>query len=86
MQKHRHQEFIPECYGSTTFSLNAVETFFSTLTRQRLKRAIFRSVVDLQTAIKRYIEEHNDDPKPFIWTKSAKTIIGKLNPMNASVH
>ena len=66
--------------------LNAVETFFSTLTRQRLKRGVFHSVVDLQAAIKRYIEEHNDDPKPFTWTKSAKAIIGKLNPMNASVH
>jgi transposase len=65
--------------------LNAVENFFSTLTRQRLKRGLFHSVVDLQAAIKRYIEEHNDDPKPFKWTKSAKTIIGKLNPLNASV-
>ena len=78
MHKHRHQEFIR--------FLNAVENFFSTLTRQRLKRGVFHSVVDLQAAIKRYIEEHNDDPKPFTWTKSAKTIIGKLNPMNASLH
>ena len=77
MHKHRHQEFIR--------FLNAVENFFSTLTRQRLKRGVFHSVVDLQAAIKRYIEEHNDDPKPFTWTKSAKTIIGKLNPMNASL-
>jgi len=47
---------------------------------------LFHSVVDLQAAIKRYIEQHNDDPKPFTWTKSAKTIIGKLNTLNASVY
>ena len=36
---------------------------------------IGESCVDLQAAIKRYIEDHNDDPKPFTWTKSAKAII-----------
>ena len=66
--------------------LNAVETFFSALTRQRLKRGVFHSVVDLQAAIKRYIEEHNDAPNPFSWTKSASKIINKLNHLNASVH
>jgi hypothetical protein len=43
-------------------------------------------VVDLQAAIKRYIEEHNDDPKPFTWTKPATAIIDKVSRMNASVH
>ena len=42
--------------------LNAVETFFSALTRRRLRRGVFRSIVELQEAINRYIEEHNDDP------------------------
>lgn len=66
--------------------LNAVESFFSALTRQRLKRGVFHSVVDLQAAIKRYIDQHNDDPKPFSWTKPASKIIDKLNRLNASVH
>jgi transposase len=48
--------------------LNAVETFFSALTRRRLKRGVLRSVVDLQTAINRYLDEHNANPKPFVWT------------------
>jgi transposase len=82
----RHPRWIFHFTPTSGSWLNAVENFFSTLTRQRLKRGVFHSVVDLQAAIKRYIEEHNDDPKPFTWTKSAKTIIGKLNPMNASVH
>ncbi|MGI9449329.1 MAG: IS630 family transposase [Geminicoccaceae bacterium] len=81
----RHPRWIFHFTPTSGSWLNAVETFFSVLTRQRLKRGVFHSVVDLQAAIKRYIEEHNDDPNPFTWTKSAKTIIGKLNPMNASL-
>ena len=82
----RHPRWVFHFTPTSGSWLNAVENFFSTLTRQRLKRGVFHSVVDLQAAIKRYINEHNDDPKPFTWTKSAQTIIGKLNPMNASVH
>jgi transposase len=66
--------------------LNAVETFFSALTRRRLRRGVFRSIVDLQAAINRYIAEHNDDPKPFTWTKTTDQISAKLNHLNASVH
>ena len=66
--------------------LNAVETFFSTLTRRRLKRGVFRSILDLQAAIHRYLAEHNDDPKPFTWTKTAAQILAKLSPPNAPVH
>ena len=82
----RHPRWVFHFTPTSGSWLNAVENFFSSLTRQRLKRGVFHSVVDLQAAIKRYIEEHNDDPKPFTWTKSAKTIIEKLNPINASVH
>ena len=69
--------------------LNAVETFFSALIRRRLKPGVFQSIVNLQAAINRYIEEHNNDPKPFIWTKSADQILDKLNRLNQpseSVH
>jgi hypothetical protein len=59
--------------------LNAVEGFFSKLTRQRIRRGVFRSIVDLQAAINRYLAEHNDDPKPFAWTKPADAILAKLN-------
>jgi transposase len=57
--------------------LNAIETFFSALTRRRLRRGVFHSIVELQAAINRYLEDHNDDPKPFVWTKSAETILAK---------
>jgi hypothetical protein len=48
--------------------LNAVETFFSAMTRRRLRRGVFHSLVDLQAAINRYLDEHNADPKSFTWT------------------
>jgi transposase len=66
--------------------LNAVETFFSTLTRRRLKRGVFRSIVDLQAAINRYLAEHNQAPRPFTWTRTSDQILDRLNHPNASVH
>src|ERR1700733_1406714 len=59
--------------------LNAVENFFSALTRKRIRRGSFHSIVDLQAAINRYLAEHNADPKPFVWTKPAREILAKLN-------
>ena len=66
--------------------LNAVETFFSALSRRRLRRGVFGSTVELQAAINRYIAEHDDDPAPFVWTKTADQITAKLNRLCASVH
>ena len=73
-------------YTSTPTSaswLNAVEGFFSVITRRRIRRGVFKSVVDLQAAINRYIREHNQDPKPFVWTKSADSILDKLSRLPA---
>jgi transposase len=66
--------------------LNAVETFFSALTRRRLKRGSFHSLVDLQAAINRYIAEHNEAPTPFTWSKTPEQIRAKLNLLNAPAH
>jgi transposase len=66
--------------------LNAVETFFAALTRRRLERAVFRSIVALHTAINRYLAEHNRDPPPCVWTKRADQILAQVNRLNASVH
>lgn len=65
--------------------LNAVEGFFSTITRRRIRRGAFESVVDLQDAIRRYIREHNRTSKPFVWTKPAETILAKLRRLPASL-
>jgi len=74
--------------GPWRASLNAVEGFFSKLTRQSLKRGVFRSVDDLETAITRYIAATNRNPKLFVWTATAKAIATKLalNHPSESVH
>ena len=60
--------------------LNAVEGFFVKLTRRRLKYGVFHSLVDLQTAINRFIAEHNtQEAKPFIWKAKPKNIIATVN-------
>ena len=60
--------------------LNAVEGFFAKLTRRRLKHGVFRSVIDLQAAINRFVAEHNEEEaKPFIWRADPDTIIAARN-------
>jgi hypothetical protein len=49
------------------------------MTRQGIRRGVFRSIVDLQTAINAYLTEHNTSPKPFVWTKSAEVILAKID-------
>jgi hypothetical protein len=58
--------------------LNAVEGFFSTITRRRIRRGVFKSVPDLEHAIAAYIREHNKTANPFLWTKPADVILAKL--------
>jgi transposase len=75
-----HFHFIP----TSSSWLNAVERFFAELTEKRLRRGIFRSVLDLIEAIDAYLEERNQDPKPFLWTKTAEEILDKLAPVYAN--
>ncbi len=58
--------------------MRSVEGFFAKLTRQRLKRGVFKGIVDLQAAINRYLAETNDNPKPFTWTADPDAIIEKV--------
>ena len=60
--------------------LNAVEGFFAKLTKRRLKRGVFHSLVDLQAAINRFITEHNEiGAKPFTWRADPNAIIAARN-------
>jgi transposase len=63
--------------------LNAVEGFFSVITRQRIRRGVFKSVAELEDAIRRYIQDHNRHARPFVWTKTADQIMQKLRPLFA---
>src|SRR6187401_1095008 len=58
--------------------LNAVEGFFAKLTRRRLKRGVFRSLVELQAAINRFVEETNAHPKPFVWTADPNRVLAAV--------
>ena len=82
LERHKRWTFH---YTPTSGSwLNAVETFFSAITRRRLRRGAFHSLVDLQAAINRYLAEHNANPKPFVWTATPESIMAKLQQLNAS--
>src|SRR5579863_10000424 len=74
----RHPRFHFHFTPTSASWLNAVEGFFAKLTRQRLKRGVFKGIVDLQAAINRYLAETNDNPKPFAWTADPDAIIEKV--------
>ena len=66
--------FIP----TSSSWLNLVERFFGLLTQKQLKRGVFTSVGELEEAIRRFIDLHNQAPKPFVWTKSIDQILKKV--------
>src|SRR5881409_1006559 len=69
-----HVHFTPT-YGSW---INLIERWFAELTNKRIRRGVFRSVKDLETAIREFIEVHNEDPTPFVWTKTADQILASI--------
>jgi len=62
-------------YGSW---LNLVERWFAELTNKRIRRGVFRSVKELETAIREYIDVHNETPRPFVWTRTANQILDSI--------
>ncbi len=74
----RHPRWTFHFTPTSASWLNAVEGFFAKLTRRRLKRGVFHSVVDLQAAIKRFLAENNENPRPFRWTKEPEAIIAAV--------
>ena len=69
-----HFHFIP----TSSSWLNLVERWFRDLTQTRLRRGVFRSVAELEGAIADYVNLHNADPKPFVWTATADSILAKV--------
>ena len=76
----RHPRWTFHFTPTSASWLNAVEGFFATLTK-RIQRGVFRSIVDLQAAINRFLAEHNAAPTPFIWKASAASILAKLDKL-----
>jgi transposase len=74
----RHPRWAFHFTPTSASWLNAVEGFFAKLTKRRLKRGVFRSVVDLQEAINRFIAETNANPKPFVWTADPARVLAAV--------
>ena len=81
----RHPRWTFHFTPTSASWLNAVEGVFAKLTKRRLKRGVFRSIVELQAAINRFLAEINADPRPFHWTKDPDTIIAAVRRGQKSV-
>ena len=69
-----HLHFTP----TSSSWLNMVERFFAKITEKRIRRGTFKSVAELESAIMHYLQNHNANPEPFVWTKSAGDILRKV--------
>jgi transposase len=58
--------------------INLVERWFAELTNKQIRRAAHRSTRALEQAIKSYLNVNNDNPKPFVWTKTADEILATI--------
>jgi transposase len=58
--------------------LNQVERWFALLTERQLRRGVFRSTQELEAAVRRYLEITNQNPRPFVWTKTADEILTNI--------
>ena len=67
--------FIP----TSSSWLNLVERFFGLITDKQIRRGVFSSVADLEEKIMQFVDAHNENPKPFVWTKSVADILVKTD-------
>jgi transposase len=81
----RHKRFHVHFTPTSASWLNMIERFFRDLTENRIRRGIFQDLEQLITAIGDYIDRHNDNPKPFIWTAKANDILEKVTRAQAGL-
>jgi transposase len=74
----RHPRFHLHFTPTSSSWLNVIERWFRDLTHKRLRHGVFRSVPELEQAIRDYIDHHNAHPKSFVWTKKAEDILKKV--------
>jgi transposase len=81
LEKHKrfHVRFTP----TSASWLNMVERFFRDITQNRIRRGVFQDLEQLIMAIGNYIDVHNQNPKPFIWTAKANDILEKVTRAKA---
>jgi transposase len=74
----RHPRFQLHFIPTSSSWLNQVERWFAQITKQRIRRGSFNAVRELEKAIMDYINNHNRNPKPFVWTATADMIFEKI--------
>jgi transposase len=84
LEKHKrfHVRFTP----TSASWLNMVERFFSDITHNRIRRGVFQDLEQLIMAIGNYIDVHNQNPRPFIWTAKANDILEKVTRAKAAIN
>jgi len=81
----RHPRFHVHFIPTSSSWLNVIEGFFRNLDQKRLNRGVFYNVPELIEAIMGYIDVHNRDPKPIVWTAAADSIIEKVGRARAQL-
>jgi transposase len=74
----RHSRFHLHFTPTSSSWLNQVQRWFRDLTDKNLRRGVFASVPDLIASIEAYLNVHNADPKPYVWTATAESILAKV--------
>jgi transposase len=76
----RHPRFHLHFTSTSSSWLNLVERWFAELTTRKLRRCTHRSITELEADVRRWINEWNTDPKPFLWAKAADEILETSPP------
>jgi transposase len=74
----RHPRFTVHFTPTSSSWLNLVERWFALLSERQIKRGTHRSTLELERAIRQYLETYNNDPKPFVWAKTADEILASV--------
>jgi transposase len=81
----KHPRFHIHFTPTSSSWLNLVERWFGELTRKQIRRGVFKSVDQLKAAIQSFVDQHNANPKGFVWTKTAQQILAKVDRARRSL-
>ena len=81
----KHPRFHLHFTPTSSSWLNVIERWFREITQNRIRNGVFRSVAELQQAIRTYIDHHNANPTAFVWTKKAEDILEKVRRARKSL-
>jgi len=82
----KHKRFHVRFTPTSASWVNMIERFFRDLTANQIRRGVFHDLEQLITAIGNYIDHHNRNPKPFIWTAKANDILEKVTRARTALH